>query len=212
MATSDDGMKQACDLDRMADPDKRAQRMAQGAATMEMFRRAVSETSSEFYGTLIEDLGGCSEEFERLRGAMERYCGKDQRGYDLSPPTSNIRNTLEACRDAIRHLAKDRLPEAEGSGTEQNDGELAAIGESGSSGRSVQRVHSRDDAFRALLQVADFFKRTEPHSPVSYALEQAVRWGRMTLPELLTELIPEESARSPLFRLVGIQPSENRNE
>ena len=52
-------------------------------------------------------------------------------------------------------------------------------------------VRTREDAFRALLQVADYFKRTEPHSPVAYSLEQAVRWGRMPLPELLTELIPE---------------------
>jgi type VI secretion system protein ImpA len=204
--------QQACDLDRMADPDKRAQRIAQGAATMEMFRRAVLETSAEFYGTLIEDLQGCSQEFERLRGALESRCGKDPRGYDLAPPTSNIRNALEACRDAIRHLAKDRLPAAEGADAEQNDGALATLDGAGSPGRSLQRVHSRDDAFRALLQVADFFKRTEPHSPVSYALEQAVRWGRMPLPELLTELIPEESARGNLFRLVGIQPPENRNE
>jgi type VI secretion system protein ImpA len=56
--------------------------------------------------------------------------------------------------------------------------------------------------------VADFFKRTEPHSPISYALEQAVRWGRMPLPELLQELIPEDAVRGQLFKLVGIVPRQ----
>ena len=70
------------------------------------------------------------------------------------------------------------------------------------------RIQSREDAFRSLLQVAEFFKRTEPHSPISYALEQAVRWGRMPLPDLLAELIPEEAARLQLFKLVGISPPE----
>jgi type VI secretion system protein ImpA len=202
--------QQACDVDRLSDPDKRTQRIAQGAASMEMFRRAVSETPLAFFRTLIEDLNGCSAEFGRLCLSLESKCGKDQRGYDLAPPVSNVRNALEACRDAIRHLTKDRFPEADEASPEQVDAALATI--DNSPGRSVQRVHSRDDAFRALLQVADFFKRTEPHSPISYALEQAVRWGRMPLPELLTELIPEEAARSHLFRLVGIQPSENRTE
>src|SRR5690606_9308864 len=72
---------------------------------------------------------------------------------------------------------------------------------------SAGRVQTREDAFRALLQVADFFRRTEPHSPVSYALEQAVRWGRMSLPELWRELIEDHSARSDLFRRTGIRES-----
>ena len=68
------------------------------------------------------------------------------------------------------------------------------------------QIGSREEAFRALLQVAEFFKRTEPHSPISYTLEQAVRWGRMPLPELLSELVPEDSTREQIFKLVGIRP------
>lgn len=66
------------------------------------------------------------------------------------------------------------------------------------------RVGTREEAFRTLLRVAEFFKRTEPHSPVSYALEQAVRWGKMPLPQLLDELIPEDAVRQQLFKLIGI--------
>jgi type VI secretion system protein ImpA len=67
-------------------------------------------------------------------------------------------------------------------------------------------IRDREDAFQTLLKVADFFRRTEPHTPVSYALEQAVRWGRMALPELLAELIPDEQPRVTLFKQVGIRP------
>ena len=56
-------------------------------------------------------------------------------------------------------------------------------------------------------ELAEYFKQTEPHSPVSYALEQAVRWGRMSLPELLAELMPEEALRQQVFKRVGI-PTE----
>src|SRR5262249_58644154 len=69
-------------------------------------------------------------------------------------------------------------------------------------------LRTRDDAFRRLLEVADFFRRTEPQSVVPHALEQVVRWGRMSLPELLVELIPEEAPRKGLFKQVGIRPPE----
>jgi type VI secretion system protein ImpA len=76
-------------------------------------------------------------------------------------------------------------------------------------GPSRGRLVTRDDALNALLQVADYFRRTEPHSPVSYSLEQAVRWGRMSLPELLAELIPDEAARTQLSLRAGIpKPGE----
>jgi type VI secretion system protein ImpA len=57
-----------------------------------------------------------------------------------------------------------------------------------------------------LLLVADFFKRTEPHSLVSYRLEETVRLGRMALPELLSELIPQENARVEAMKMVGVRP------
>src|SRR5262249_7477380 len=65
-------------------------------------------------------------------------------------------------------------------------------------------VQTRDEALRALSEVATYFRRTEPHSPLSYAAEQLVRWGRLPLPELLTELIPDNASRDYLFTLVGM--------
>ena len=71
-------------------------------------------------------------------------------------------------------------------------------------------ITSREQAQKILMKVADFYRRTEPHSPVSYAVEQALRWAQMTLPELLTVLVPDESARAEYFRLAGIpQPSND---
>jgi hypothetical protein len=35
-----------------------------------------------------------------------------------------------------------------------------------------------------------------------------VRWGRMPLPELFQELIPEEASRKGLFKITGIKPPE----
>lgn len=195
--------RQACDLERIADPDKRAQRIAAGAVSLENFERAVAVTSAEFFRNLLEDLEQCAQEFGQLTAVLEEKCGRD-----VAPPTSNIRNALETCMETVKGVSKHVLAaaaESEVVAASDGGGALAPVD---GSGRAPSRVSTREDAFRALLQVADFFKRTEPHSPVSYALEQAVRWGRMPLPELMAELIPDEATRRQFFKLVGIREAE----
>ena len=50
------------------------------------------------------------------------------------------------------------------------------------------QLQNRDQAFQQLRHIADFFRDTEPHSPVSFLLERAIRWGYMGLPELIQEM------------------------
>ena len=85
----------------------------------------------------------------------------------------------------------------------------AGAGDIGPGGERLPTVRTRDDALNAILQLSDYFRRTEPHSMVPYALEQAVRWARMALPELMSELIDDESARNALFKQVGIRRTDN---
>ncbi len=195
--------RQALELERIEDPDKRAQRVAQGALTIRAFEKSALLTPAEFYRALLDDLGECIEEFGKLDAVMEEKCGKDDTGYPLAPPSSNIRNLLNDCLDTVQTIAKPIL-EAAAAG----EGDGAMVPADGAGGGRPGQIRTREDAFRALLQVADFFKHTEPHSPVSYALEQAVRWGRMPLPELLSELVPETATRDQIFKLIGIRPEE----
>jgi len=51
---------------------------------------------------------------------------------------------------------------------------------------------AREEAFRVIEQIADYFEKQEPHSPVHYALRQSVRWGRMNFPDLLRELLDND--------------------
>ncbi len=61
---------------------------------------------------------------------------------------------------------------------------------------SPGQIASREDALRALGEIANFFRRTEPHSPLSYTLDEAVRRGRMTWPELLAEVVADTDTRN----------------
>lgn len=59
---------------------------------------------------------------------------------------------------------------------------------------SAGQVASRDQAFKQLRELSEFFKQTEPHSPIPFLLERAIRWGYMSLPELLEEMTAGNSS------------------
>jgi type VI secretion system protein ImpA len=103
--------------------------------------------------------------------------------------------------------APEPEPEPE---AEAEDAEAAPAAGGSSGGRSPSgNIVGREDAFKTLMKVAEFFRRTEPHSPVSYALEQAVRWGRMPLPDLIKDLVSDDTVRREFFRRTGIKPDSN---
>jgi type VI secretion system protein ImpA len=200
---------EAQSLARLGDAKVREKKIASGAISMDKLQAAIAGTSSKFYITLVEDLQECAAEFAKLGDALTAKCG------DAAPPSSSIRSALDSALDVIKDLARAKLPAASASAVPKTD-DAKKVTES-AEGSSPQAngaisvdaiIRNRDEALGQLLKVAEYFRRTEPHSVVSYALEQAVSWGRMSLPELLTELL-EEAPRKNLFKFVGIKPPES---
>ncbi len=196
--------QEAIALNGVKDPKEREKKVAGGTTTMEVFQKAVGETKSEFYVALFEDLAQSQAEFDKLATLLDQKCGKEH-----APPSSSIRGALTTCQEVLNTTAKAKLPVAAAKPEEKKPGAPAAPGaapaKDGAPADSVDAIRTREDAFRVIQKVADFFRRTEPHTIVSFALEQVVRWGKMSLPDLLTELIPEEPQRKNLFKQVGIR-------
>lgn len=203
---------QAADLAQVTDPERKQARIDRGAVSIEMFEKAALETPVSFFRTLIEDIESAKSEYEAMIAALEERCGENSDGYSAAPPSSSINAAFQEFLDRVNSVAKpvlerDDLENASGDGEEGEDGESAGGGgggEGGGGGGGKGRLATREDAFRTLLEVAAFFRKTEPHSPLSYSLEQAVRWGRMALPELLQELVTDESVRESVFVKTGI--------
>jgi len=197
----------ASEADAESDPDKRARRLGQpGFVTKKMFDGAVSETTADWFRNLLEDIDQCSADFEKLCEVLEEKCGQDESGYPQAPPSSSIRSTLQDCRDTVVSISRHLL-EIEEEPAEDEGGALAAAG-----GGEISQVRTREEAFRAFLRAADFFRRTEPHSPISYKLEEIVRWGRMELPDLLKELIEDGTSLEGAYKKIGFKPPPEPEE
>lgn len=131
-------------------------------------------------------------------------------------PATAFREKLESCADIIRDCYPDAIPANDE--TEEHNPELAETSlESGTTFNNAGAISSRDQAFQMLEKVSQYFRKAEPHSPVSYAIEQAIRWGRMSLPELLDSLMDDSNssnaeAKEAMFRLVGLSMGADTND
>ena len=69
------------------------------------------------------------------------------------------------------------------------------------------QINSREDAYRTLEAIAAYLLKTEPHSPTPYLIKRAVTWGRMSLVDLMLEVVREEGDMSRYLSLLGIKES-----
>lgn len=70
-------------------------------------------------------------------------------------------------------------------------------------------ICSREQAIRQLQDIAAFFRRTEPHSPVAYLAEKAAKWGTMPLHEWLRTVVKDDSALLRMEELLGVEAPGN---
>jgi type VI secretion system protein ImpA len=68
----------------------------------------------------------------------------------------------------------------------------------------LRAPHTRNEALQQLRDVAAFFRQTEPHSPVAYLAEKAVKWGEMPLHQWLQEVVKDPGSMGHLHELLGI--------
>lgn len=201
---------QAAELVSNTDPAARADRIAQGAVTQDQIAKAATETSIEFFQQLIADIRECQDEFEALCELLIEKCG-----YEHAPPNGRIRETLENILTAVRTISKERLSLAGVGETSNGVGGLSVtnrIGGIASVSVGTGQIATRDDAFRVLLSIADFFEQTEPQSLLPAQIRRVVHWGRLGPQEFFRELIEDETALSQMFKLVGIKPKESDGE
>ena len=200
----------AVDVEKTSDPDRRAAKIDRGSTTLEMFDKAIAEASQDSLAEILADIRAANEEFAQLDSVLDDKCGVDESGYALAPASSSIREALEECQTRLEDLTRSVFQD-ESETSESPEGESDST-DGGQPVSATSSIGNRDAAFQQLLKVSDFFRRTEPHSPVSYALEQAVRWGKMSLPDLMTDLISDSSARREMFRRAGIPDADGYDD
>ncbi len=195
--------RSAREIAAIADPELKQRRIDAGGATLERFHAAVAAANPAELFARRDEVELCLREFEALSRTLDERCGK------AAPPTSNIRQTLQDVLDCLGYLTKDLArPEQNGALSGGDAGQSA--GPSRSAGGGIPGViATRQDALEALRLARDYFRKSEPHSPVSYVIDQAIRWSQMPLHLLVGELIPDPSALASFQLRTGVPPQDS---
>ncbi|HED35855.1 MAG TPA: type VI secretion system protein TssA [Gammaproteobacteria bacterium] len=200
--------QQAAELKHITDDDERLAKADKLGFNMEGFNKSVASSSSEFFVYTRDSVSKAIDIYRDTARLLDEYCGTED-----SPPTSNITSILEECLGAIKYVGTEakKFPAevvTEPESTTSNSGDTSSSAPTSQPVQATGPVKSREDAFTKITEIASFFRKTEPHSPISYILERAVVWGEMSLEELMKELITDESARGAYGSLTGINTQE----
>ena len=207
------------------DQEAMAAALADGKITGEQFDKSVESTPLPYYKTLFEDLGQLYQEYEELDRLVDEKFGRQ------APTLMELRRAIEDCRILISDIVKKKggiepdptPPEPQSKADRGFLSRLLRKEELPSKERQSEPERStpadqptvvslmpqdRADALRRLAAVAEYFRRTEPHSPVAYLVQRAVRWGEMPLDEWLRDVIHDDGVLGQLRETLGLKDAD----
>lgn len=175
-------------------------------ADMEAARK---RSSRSFYQKLLQDAQRCHAALLQLEAATDSRLGTDGPGFSAAKEA--MENAvqvitryagdagLQTGATASMAQAQQETPVAQTAATPVNPGmQFDAI------------IQSRTQALSQLRAVADFFRRTEPHSPVAYLAEKAAHWGEMPLHTWLSSVIKDSASLSHVEEMLGLKATDGQ--
>jgi len=180
--------------------------------TTDDWAKAKKSTRRAFFEEIKGLIDDCWAEYEQLDGVMDEKFGRQ------TPGLGELKKALDAIRSLVGNVVKEKRiaepypHELEQSESADEDGEV----DEGAPGTGTSNsIKARQDALRRLGEVADYFRRNEPHSPVSYLVQRAIKWGQMPLEMWLEDVIKDGLVLGSLRETLGLQsasPAESGDE
>lgn len=195
--------EQAEELKKITDPARVKQRLAAGTLPLEQVETEARAAGQAHFGALRSAAKAALREWSAMGEVMDAKAGMD------GPPTSQVRELVEALLALTQRYAPPDTDDDEAAADEaaEEAGEAAAApGAGGMVMRPAAAVVTREDMLKELARIGEFFRKTEPQSPIAYTLEEAIRRGRMSWPDLLAELVSDTKVRDSILIQLGIRP------
>jgi type VI secretion system protein ImpA len=190
--------------------DLKRQAVEENKTSGEDFRKAKASTPKAYYESASKALAQAWDEFQGLDRVMDEKFGRQ------TPGLSELKKSIEEVRRLVDSILKEKRALEPDMVVGSGAGGLAGEGEGQGDGAVVYRIagssgpiRNRGEALARLAEVADFFRQTEPHSPVSYLVQRAITWGQMPLENWLAEVIKDTSVLGGIKETLGIRPQND---
>lgn len=178
----------------------RAQAERENRVTANKWRAELQQTRRAFCEELNFLIGECWTAYNDLNRVIEEKFDLNQ-----APATNNLKKALDDVHSLVKKILEEKRleePDAEPEVAEEtvaDDGTVVVKGPAVATGA----IQSRQDALKRLNDVADWFKKNEPHSPISYIVGRAVKWGNMPFEVWLQDVIKDETVIYNLRQTLG---------
>ena len=136
----------------------------------------------------------------RLQAVVDAQLGVN------GPNFSNARTALQDTQHLLKRFAKERglLQTSEAAPAETaNTADASATNAPAFGGGALV---TRAQALAQLRQVAEYFRSTEPHSPVAYLADKAANWGEVPLHQWLRSVLKDPASLAQIEELLGVEP------
>jgi type VI secretion system protein ImpA len=164
-------------------------------------------TSTGFYRELLEDCAHCVRAIAELERVTDERLGVDGPGFTAAKSTLQdvIHFVTPFAGDAGTEGANGAPTPAAASSTAVAPVAQAAVVAAGGMTGPLQ---TRAQALAQLRAVAEFFRRTEPHSPVAYLADKAATWGEQPLHVWLRGVVKDQAVFEQLEEMLGVQSAQ----
>jgi type VI secretion system protein ImpA len=169
--------------------------------TVDDIAAAKRSTPREVFGINLSDAKRAQAALADLQSVTDPLMGAD------GPAFTGARRALEDAVHAVERLAREADPAGSAAALASGDSATGAPDAAGAgSGAFSGSLRTRAQALQQLRAVAEFFRRTEPHSPVAYLADRAAQWGDMPLHAWLRAVMKDAGSLTHIEELLGVEP------
>jgi type VI secretion system protein ImpA len=183
---------------------------AHGGEELAKLETARQRGARGFYQALLRDCLQCKAAIDRLEQSLDARLAAD------GPSFSAAKSGLESVLMFVKPLGGEAEAPASAQAGEtgvSGEGGATAVPPSGTAASTAASTaapaggppQSRAQALAQLRGVAEFFRRTEPHSPVAYLADKAAHWGEQPLHVWLRALVKDDASFAHIEELLGVE-------
>ncbi len=176
---------------------------------LSVLEAARRKSSRAFYAGLHSSAVHCQEMLGKLEVTMDERLGAEGPSFrSLKDTVDTILSTVERYASDVGVVAAGAEPLATGKkadvATDAKAGQSDTVAPSFAGG-----ISNRTQALEQLRLVAEFFRRTEPHSPVAYLADKAAHWGDLPLHEWLKVVLKDAGSLASIQEMLGVKSGDS---
>jgi type VI secretion system protein ImpA len=168
-----------------------------GGDELARLETARAKSSPAFFEALLRDCEHCAGALERIEHSVDARLGVD------GPSFSAAKSGLQSLVLFVKPMVKEGGAPAQSAVAPSSAPAPVSTAPIEHGGGPPQ---SRTQALAQLREVAAFFRRTEPHSPVAYLADKAAHWGEQPLHEWLRSVVKDDASFAHIEEMLGVAP------